>query len=69
MLFRSMGIDHVGIGSDFDGGGSLIGLENASGYINLTREFISAGLSEPDIEKIWGLNLLRVWKLVIAGTR
>lgn len=64
-----MGIDHVGIGSDFDGGGSLIGLENASGYINLTREFISAGLSEPDIEKIWGLNLLRVWKLVIAGTR
>ncbi len=62
-----MGIDHVGIGSDFDGGGGILGLENASWYINLTRELISAGLSDLDIEKIWGLNFLRVWKQVISG--
>lgn len=56
-----MGIDHIGIGSDFDGGGGLIGLEDASGLLDLTRCLISEGFSHQDIGKIWGGNFLRVW--------
>ena len=54
------GIDHVGIASDFDGGGGIDGWENASETVNVTRELVRRGYSEADIEKIWGGNLLRV---------
>lgn len=58
------GIDHVGIGSDFDGDGTIIGCADASQMRNVTRELLRAGFSECDIEKIWGGNWLRVMRTV-----
>lgn len=60
-----MGIDHVGIGSDFDGGGGLPGLEDASWMITLTRRLVSQGMSDNDLAKVWGGNFLNVWKKVL----
>ena len=54
------GIDHVGIASDFDGGGGVEGWRDASETLNVTRELVRRGYSEKDIAKIWGGNLLRV---------
>lgn len=54
------GIDHVGIASDFDGGGGIVGWDDASQTLNVTRELVRRGYSEEDIEKIWSGNLLRV---------
>ena len=54
------GIDHVGIGTDFDGDGGIIGCADASELINLTRCLRAEGFSEQDIEKLWGGNFLRV---------
>ena len=61
-----VGIDYVGIGSDFDGTGGLlpVGLEDASKYPNLVYELLQRGYSDKDIEKILGGNILRVWKQV-----
>jgi membrane dipeptidase len=58
------GIDHVGIGTDFDGGGGIAGFNDASEAANVTEELVRRGYSEKDIEKIWGGNLLRVWREV-----
>ena len=58
------GIDHVGIGADFDGGGGLPGFMDASDCINVTRELVKRGYSRTDIEKIWSGNVLRVWREV-----
>ena len=58
-----MGVDHVGIGSDFDGGGGIPGLENASWFISLTGRLIAQGLSDQDLSLIWGRNFLNVWSL------
>lgn len=58
------GIDHVGIGTDFDGDGTVIGCADASQLKNVTRELLRRGYSECDIEKIWGGNWLRVMTLV-----
>ena len=57
------GIDHVGIGSDFDGVGDSLptGLKDVSQYPNLIEGFLERGYSEDDIRKILGGNLLRVW--------
>jgi len=54
------GIDHVGIASDFDGGGGVDGWQDASETANVTAELVRRGYSEADIAKIWGGNLLRV---------
>jgi membrane dipeptidase len=62
---RLMGIDHVGIGSDFDGGGGIPGFEDPSDCMQVTAELIRRGYSDRDIEKIWGGNLLRVWRKTI----
>ena len=61
-----VGIDHVGLGSDFDGVGDSLptGLEDASAYPNLLRELLERGYSEQDVEKICSENLLRVWAAV-----
>jgi membrane dipeptidase len=56
------GIDHVGIGTDFDGGGGIQGFSNHAEARNVTDELLSRGYSHDDIEKIWGGNLLRVWR-------
>lgn len=58
-----MGIDHVGIGTDFDGDGGVPGLASASELINLTRALIRRGYSNEDIEKLWGGNFLRVMQI------
>ncbi len=58
------GIDHVGIGSDFDGGGGIPGFNDHSEALNVTIELIKRGYREEDICKIWGANLLRVWREV-----
>ena len=55
-----IGIDHVGISSDFDGGGGIEGWSDASETFNVTLELVRRGYSEADIEKLWGGNLLRV---------
>lgn len=62
------GIDHVGIGSDYDGvGDSLpVGLKDVSEYPNLVNGLLERGYSETDIEKIWGGNVMRVWAEVEA---
>lgn len=59
-----MGIDHVGLGTDFDGDGGVCGLADASELINLTRHLLRRRYSEADIAKIWGLNWLRVMRTV-----
>ena len=58
-----MGVDHVGIGSDFDGGGGIPGLEDASWFISLTERLIAQGLSDQDLSLIWGRNFLNVWSI------
>jgi len=55
-----LGIDHVGIASDFGGGGGIEGWNNASETANVTLELIARGYNEADIRKLWGENLLRV---------
>ncbi len=55
-----IGIDHVGISSDFDGGGGVVGWSDASETLNVTIELVRRGYSEEEIAKLWGGNLLRV---------
>jgi membrane dipeptidase len=59
-LVEKMGILHVGISSDFDGGGGIEGWNDASETFNVTLELVKRGYSEEDIEKLWSGNLLRV---------
>jgi membrane dipeptidase len=56
------GIDHVGISSDFDGGGGITGWRDASQTMNVTAELIRRGYTEAQIKQLWGGNLLRVWR-------
>lgn len=57
-----MGIDHVGVGTDFDGDGGIKGMADASEMINFTIQLLRRKYSETDIEKIWGGNWLRVMR-------
>jgi len=59
-MVDKIGIDHVGISSDFDGGGGIEGWDNASETLNVTTELVRRGYSKEQIEKIWSGNLLRV---------
>jgi membrane dipeptidase len=59
-----IGIDHVGISSDFDGGGGVKGWSDASETFNVTVELVRRGYSEEEIRALWGGNLLRVWREV-----
>lgn len=61
------GIDHVGIVSDFDGGGGVVGWEEVSETPSVTYELIRRGYSEEDIAKLWGGNVLRVMRAVEAA--
>ena len=64
-----VGVDHVGLGSDFDGVGPTlpVGLEDASTFPNLVAALLERGYDEADVAKILGGNLMRVWKAVEAG--
>ena len=61
-----IGIDHVGISSDFNGGGGIEGWDNAGETLNVTLELVRRGYSEEEIAKLWGGNLLRVMEAVEA---
>ena len=63
------GIDHVGIGTDFDGGGGIPGFGDHSEALNVTVELVKRGYSDEQIAKIWGGNLLRVWREVEKGRK
>lgn len=65
-IVKVAGIDHVGIGCDFDGGGGIEGVFDASEVMNITIELVRRGYTEEQIEKIWGGNLIRVFKEVQA---
>lgn len=59
---RLIGIDHVGIASDFDGGGGIAGWRDASETANVTAELAARGYTAEEIAKLWSGNLLRVWR-------
>ncbi|MHC4997238.1 MAG: membrane dipeptidase [Planctomycetota bacterium] len=59
---KLIGIEHVGIASDFDGGGGVAGWRDASQTLNVTTELVRRGYSRDDIRKLWGANALRVWR-------
>jgi len=58
---KLIGVDHVGISSDFDGGGGIDGWNSAAETFNVTLEMVRRGYTEEQIGKIWSGNLLRVW--------
>jgi microsomal dipeptidase-like Zn-dependent dipeptidase len=59
-LVKKIGIDHVGISSDFDGGGGVTGWDGAEETFNVTLELVKRGYTEEQIGKLWSGNLLRV---------
>ena len=63
-MVNIMGVEHVGIGTDFDGDGGIIGCASASELINFTRQLLRERYSEADIRGIWGENFLRVMREV-----
>ncbi len=65
-VVKLVGIDYVGIGSDFDGGGGIEGFNDHCEAFNVTIELVRRGYSEEDICKIWSGNFLRVWREVEA---
>jgi membrane dipeptidase len=74
---KRIGIDHVGISSDFNHGGGIVGWKDESEAPNVTRELLRRGYNEDEIAKLWGGNFLRVFrqveavsdKLRLAGSR
>ena len=64
-----VGIDHVGMASDFNGGGGIAGWDNARDTLNVTIELVRRGYSEERIAQLWGGNLLRVMEEVEAAAR
>jgi membrane dipeptidase len=58
---KKIGVDHVGISSDFDGGGGIDGWDSAAEAFNVTLELVRRGYSEKQIGQLWSGNLLRVW--------
>lgn len=66
---KRIGVDHVGIASDFNHGGGVVGWANESEAANVTAELVRHGYSEADIDKLWGGNWLRVFRKVEAARR
>ena len=66
---KLIGIDHVGISSDFDGGGGIDGWDSAAEAFNVTLELVRRGYTEKQIAKLWSGNLLRVWANVEKAAR
>jgi len=65
-VVKLVGVDYVGIGTDFDGGGGVVGCNDVSQMINVTVELMKRGYSEADLAKIWGQNFFRVFNQVKA---
>ena len=68
-VVRLVGIDHVGIGTDFDGGGELADCYDVSELANITAELLRRGYRRTDLQKIWGANFLRVFRQVEETAR
>jgi microsomal dipeptidase-like Zn-dependent dipeptidase len=68
-MVEVMGVDHVGIGTDFDGDGGIVGCANASELIQLTRRMLRMQFTEEDIRLLWGGNFLRVMAEVQQAAR
>lgn len=68
-VVKLVGVDYVGIGTDFDGGGGVLGCNDASEMINVTVELLKRGYTEKEIEKIWGKNFFRVFNQVTEVAR
>ncbi len=66
-IAQRIGVDHVGIGTDFNHGSGIPGYKDASEALNITVGLIKRGYSEDDIKKIWGGNFLRVWRQAAQG--
>jgi membrane dipeptidase len=65
-IAKRIGVDHVGIGTDFNHGSGIEGFDDASEALNVTIELLKRGYSEDDIVKIWGGNFIRVWQAAEA---
>jgi len=63
-VVKVVGIDHVGVGTDFDGGGGVDGCFDVSELGNITIELVRRGYSEEQIRKIWAGNFMRVFRAV-----
>ncbi len=63
-VIKKIGIDHVGISSDFNHGGGVVGWDNEGEALNVTAELLRRGYTQADIAKLWGGNFLRVWAKV-----
>lgn len=66
-VVQVIGVDYVGISSDFDGGGEVIGCRNVSEIENITLELLRRGYTTKEIEKIWGGNVMRIFKAVSSS--
>jgi membrane dipeptidase len=64
---KTIGVDYVGIGTDFDGGGGVQGCDDVSGMIHVTEELIRRGYTDTEIRKIWGGNFMRVFDKIIEA--
>jgi membrane dipeptidase len=64
-IVKLVGVDYVGLGTDFDGGGGIQGCNDVSEMPNITKELVKRGYSPEDIKKIWGGNVMRVFAAVI----
>ncbi len=68
-VVQTIGIDHVGIGTDFDGGARVEGCRDVSQVPNITKELVERGYTQQEIEKIWGGNFMRVFREVSQNKR
>jgi len=64
---RVMGVDHVGLGADWDGGGGTIGMMDVAALPKVTERLLAAGYSEDDLQKIWSGNVLRLLRAAEQG--
>jgi membrane dipeptidase len=62
-VIQVAGVDYVGIGTDFDGGGGVAGCDDVSQMFNVTEELVRRGYGETEIAKIWGGNIMRVFQV------
>ncbi len=68
-VVKLVGVDHVGIGTDFDGGGGVVGCNDVSEMYLVTAELLRRGYTEEQLRKIWGGNIMRVFRQVILVSR
>jgi membrane dipeptidase len=68
-IVKRIGVDHVGIGTDFNHGAGIAGFNDEAESVNVTKELVRRGYSEADIDKIWGGNFLRVFRQVEVAAR